>query len=235
MARWRLVSIAIMMIAVGSALSAQARRVTPPQEVPSLDELRPKTPEQIARAEFFVISEFWREVLGPKPLVEARTFVLAPIFHPGPPRPPRTPEQVLEDQICRSTVVIVGQAMSSEAFLTKDGIALFTDFPVRVNRWVRGQSDDRDILVTMPGGRAVVGGSLALSASFDYFMETQQSYVMYLRWSERVRAYLHVARPVPAAGGKVIHAESVFPSLQIEDEELYLARLSSAAMQCGGR
>lgn len=224
---------ALVMIAVASMLSAQARRVTPPQEVGSVDDLRPRTSDQLARAEFFAISEFWRKTLDPKPLVAARSFILAPFVRATPQG--RSPEQMFEDQVCESTIVIVGQAVASQAFLTTDQIALFTDFPVRVEQWVRGQSDDRDILITMPGGRAVVDGSLTLTASFEYFMETFQRYVMQLRWSERLNAYLHVARPIPAAGGKVVLAESVFPSLQLEAEDRYLARLSGAAMQCAKR
>jgi hypothetical protein len=230
MAQWRLILTAFVTIAASPVLAAQARRVTPPQEVASLDDLRPKTPDQIARAEYFVLNDFWRQALKPQPLVEAKTFFFDPYIRQLVGDAPRTPAQALEHQVCRSSIVIVGQAVSSQAFLTKDGIALFTDFPVLVDRWIRPASGDREILVSMQGGRAIVGGSLKLDAFLHFFMETRQRYIMYLQWSDAARAYIHLRKPVPAAGGKVIHSE--FPRLQLEDEEAYLKQLSSTAALC---
>lgn len=231
MASWRVALIALAVVgAMTSAPSAQARRVTPPQEAATLFDLKPKTVDQIVRAEFFLSDWNLRVWTDRRPLVATKSVCIDWIFCPPAGVRLLTAAEALEAAVCRSPVVIVAEAMSSQTFLLADETGLFSDFGVVVHRWIRPASGDREIQVSMLGGRAVVSGSLRLSFEVNYFVETRQIYLMFLEWSEAAKAYLVKREPAPIAGGKII--VSFNPAMTLEDEDSFLKQLSSAAALC---
>ena len=227
MTSWRrALTVAAVVGGVTAALGAQAGRVTPLQEVATLDDLRPKTSHQIVRAEMFKLDDATRQLLKGRLLIDRQTALIRETLEGET----GSPQQILEAAVCRSPAVVVGQATSSQTFFTADEMGLFTDFSMSVDRWVRPAPGDREILVSMIGGRAVVAGTLRLAFQVNYFIETGQRYLMFLHWTEAAKAYFVDRQPVPVAGGKVIF--ELEPTLKLEDEDTFLKRLSSIAARC---
>ena len=220
-----------MTSALTTALSAQARRVTPPQDVASLADLNPKTPDQVRRAILLLDDPYLRLLPDREPLLRTRSVDITwfdPYRTAGPPR--LSPAESLAASACSSPVIVVGEARSAETFFLSDHTGLFTDFRVAVDRWIRPASAGNEILVSMVGGRARAAGQTSLSFRVNYFMETRQKYLMFLEWSDVAKAYLVKRQPQPIAGGKVI--VSFDPRMTLEDEDSFLKQVSSAAALC---
>lgn len=220
----RLIAPLMIAAAMSGVLSAQARRVTPPQEVATLDELRAKTPDQIAR------SMMWTDIGAP--LIESqRIFVSSfPVLDdPHPLLPPPLDEMFRWGRdICRSAAVVIGRPVFARTLLTRQETLLFTDFQIAIDRWIRPAVGDNQIMVSMGGGRARVAGKTLLEVDTGRFLEVGQVYALFLRWSAQGKTHLINRRgPMPVAGGMVIVNDG-----RLRDQAAFFKSVSDLADQC---
>src|SRR5262245_55683886 len=99
----RSVAVVLCISAASGAALGQARRVTPPQEVASFDDLRPKTLDQIVR------STAWSGGGGGKRLTGTETVRIRVFPHPvmePRPQPTEADPYQLRYLVCTTSVVL---------------------------------------------------------------------------------------------------------------------------------
>jgi hypothetical protein len=177
-------AIAILLTSV-ALVAGDLRRVETmqlAQSVASIDDLRPKTPDQVAEALAFA-------GVGTRTLLIDAGRVELPEAS-DPPMPPGAPEpvsaDVMRDMVCASDAALVGTPVAQHVLLNSTETFLFTDYEIAVTDWIHGRPpgpvrpEPTTISVSFLGGQAIVGGK-TLTAVGAMPLEQGHAYVLFLK------------------------------------------------------
>jgi hypothetical protein len=152
----RRIVLVVLLMSLSGMLKAQAPESLnnrPMTQVRSLDELRARTPEELAMAKYY-------DRAGSEPLVPG-TVVTRPPGMPVPPPPLGSApgyRKRLEYATCGSDGVALGTIVSAKVLLSSTNTMLFTYHRVRVDGWLKNSvTATAEILVSTRGGHVRVG------------------------------------------------------------------------------
>jgi hypothetical protein len=195
------------------------QREAPVQSVKSKSDLRARTGDEKARAQFF-------DRYGADPLEPGDTAVIFP-GPPVPPIPPGVPlptlDQLLEDLACSAQVVVLGRAEQRAVHLNQRETYLFTDYEVEVEWWLRPGQGAAPLKVSVSGGRATIAGMLTIAGAEDPLQPTKR-YIFFLQQIPGSGSLTPV-RPPLADGDQWATAVLANASVQLDSLASDLARV----------
>jgi hypothetical protein len=211
------------------------------QSVASIDDLRPKTPDQVAEA-----LEFSGIGVGML-LIDAGRVVLSE--GSDAPTPPRMPEpvyaDVLRNMVCDSDAALVGTPVAQHVLLNSTETFLFTDYEIAVTDWIHGRppapvrpEPTTTISVSFLGGQAIVGGK-TLTAVGAMPLEQGHAYVLLVKRIPGSRSWRSAGLSMDLVGSSAVVREAKSRRLPLEmrgamNAGSLTAALHAAAARCNG-
>jgi len=144
------------------------------------------------------------------------------------------PDFLLQTLTCKSDVVVRGNVLASNAYLTEAETFTFTEYIFEVSQMLYGSTETNVIAVSRPGGKVKIG-DLTLHAqdrSYDQ-LEKGSEYILFLKYLSSANGYL-VTDPradfrVQGSWTFSISPVGVPRELRDGDTNLFVRRISSAA------
>jgi hypothetical protein len=196
--------------------------------VKSKSDLRARTDDEKARAEFF-------DRYGGEPLEPGDAWVRGP-GTPLPPFPPgaRLPtyEQFLESLACPTPLVALGRAEQRAVHLNRRETYLFTDYDVAVERWLRPEQAAPSLKLSVSGGRVRIGRKLT-SAEDGRPLDPTKRYILFLQPIPG-SGFLTLVRTPLAEGDRWATAVRAFSLTQeVANESIRLDSLADDIIRVG--
>ena len=147
----------------GQVRDTSAQRDVSVDKVKDVSELRPVTPGQRARAKFLslgstsILDEFAKnDGLRRGQSVEGAL----PIPPPGTTGTAKSREDEMKGWVCVHPNILLGHAESRKVLLTERDRGLFTEYGIKVDRWIRPGNGESSIIVAKRGGVVEINGRL---------------------------------------------------------------------------
>jgi hypothetical protein len=227
------------------APAAQAGNLAAPQRVAGASELRPVSADEQTRAAFFAkertsdmtvqeLVELGGGGLRMQPLAQDPRLPFLPVICLGS-RPPSLAcavapdpdsmgrlETTLRTRVCASELLIAGRVVSQKAMLTAGEKALFTDYTVAPEQWLRPSSGLESLVISEWGGSLEIAGKPFAIVRPRMSLEIGKRYILVLGRFPDTSGFMLKADPIELVTSG--------PTAALSED--FLAQVTRAAAKC---